>query len=114
MESPIVLTVCFPAQPKSILLLQKFAFLLATMFSLIRGFSLQAPLRYPNKQGILARSSAFRHILSASPSDPSPKADDQSYSLCLSIPTLEEMEEVGALMSVMSNTPDVLFLDGGQ
>jgi hypothetical protein len=27
---------------------------------------------------------------------------------------MEEMEEVGALLSVISNPPDVLFLDGGK
>jgi len=34
------------------------------------------------------------------------------FSLSLSIPTTETMEEVGALISVMSQPTDVIFLDG--
>jgi hypothetical protein len=33
--------------------------------------------------------------------------------LNLSISTAEELEEVGAMLAVMSHTPDTLFLDGG-
>eukprot|EP00532_Pseudo-nitzschia_australis_P019042 CAMPEP_0168287440 /NCGR_PEP_ID=MMETSP0142_2-20121227/2263_1 /TAXON_ID=44445 /ORGANISM="Pseudo-nitzschia australis, Strain 10249 10 AB" /LENGTH=255 /DNA_ID=CAMNT_0008232825 /DNA_START=719 /DNA_END=1486 /DNA_ORIENTATION=+ len=38
--------------------------------------------------------------------------DDDFYSMSLSIPTMEMMEEVGALIAVLSQPTDVLFLDG--
>jgi hypothetical protein len=62
----------------------------------------------------VGRSRAFKQFVSASSSDPSATTFNPSYSLCLSIPSSEDMEEVGALISVMSNPPDVLFLDGGK
>jgi hypothetical protein len=34
------------------------------------------------------------------------------FNISLSIPTVETMEEVGALLSVVSQPPDVIFLDG--
>jgi len=37
---------------------------------------------------------------------------DDIYSISLSIPTMEIMEEVGALIAVLSQPSDVLFLDG--
>ena len=38
--------------------------------------------------------------------------DDNSHSVFLSIPTMEVMEEVGALLAILSQQTDVLFLDG--
>ncbi len=38
--------------------------------------------------------------------------DDNSHSIFLSVPTMEVMEEVGALLAVLSQQTDVLFLDG--
>lgn len=38
--------------------------------------------------------------------------DDEFYSMSLSIPTMEVMEEVGALIAIISQPTDVLFLDG--
>lgn len=37
---------------------------------------------------------------------------DEYYSISLSIPTMETMEEVGALIAIISQPTDVLFLDG--
>jgi hypothetical protein len=39
--------------------------------------------------------------------------DSSTVTLRLSVPTPEEVEEVGALLAVLSSPPDVLFLDGG-
>ena len=38
--------------------------------------------------------------------------DEKSHQLSLSIPTMEVMEEVGALIAILSHETDVLFLDG--
>ena len=38
--------------------------------------------------------------------------DEKSHRLSLSIPTMEVMEEVGALIAILSHETDVLFLDG--
>jgi hypothetical protein len=37
---------------------------------------------------------------------------DNLFTLSLSVPTMETMEEVGALLAVIANPPDVIFLDG--
>ena len=37
---------------------------------------------------------------------------DNFYSISLSIPTMEMMEEVGALIAILSQPSDVMFLDG--
>jgi hypothetical protein len=84
------------------------------MFSLVCGFVTQANLRFSSFPRTLGRSRAFTQFVSASSSDPSATTFNPSYSLYLSIPTSEDMEEVGALISVMSNPPDILFLDGGK
>ncbi len=38
--------------------------------------------------------------------------EDKAHHLSLSIPTMEVMEEVGALIAILSQETDVLFLDG--
>ncbi len=38
--------------------------------------------------------------------------DDNFHSISLSVPTMEVMEEVGALLAILSQQTDVLFLDG--
>jgi hypothetical protein len=52
-------------------------------------------------------TSNTRLALSSKPPDPS------LVTLQLALPTPEELEEVGALLAVLSTPPDVLFLDGG-
>ena len=38
---------------------------------------------------------------------------ENTFQLNLSIPTVEDMEEVGALLSHLAHPPDCLMLDGG-
>lgn len=40
-------------------------------------------------------------------------SDNHHFSLRLTIETAEDMEEIGAMLSVLARPPDVLFLDGG-
>ena len=39
--------------------------------------------------------------------------DPDKFVLKLSIPTAEDLEEVGALLAALSNPPDTILLDGG-
>lgn len=40
--------------------------------------------------------------------------DPSTFTLQLSVPTPEDLEEVGALLAALATPPDVLFLDGGK
>jgi len=86
------------------------------MFSLAFSYTTRVSLRANNASKILRHSKSLARFVAASNSDSSSNRPNlsYSYSLCLQIPTIEEMEEVGALLSVLSNPPDTIFLDGGK
>lgn len=86
-----------------------------TMISIVYGFGTLTNLQFSRLPiRVLRRAWSVKQLSSASSSESSGAVLDRSYSLCLSIPTSEDMEDVGALLSVLSNPPDVLFLDGGK
>ena len=62
-----------------------------------------------SNQSIVGSLPASNTRLGMSSRSPDPSA----VMLQLSIPTADELEEVGALLAVLSSPPDVLFLDGG-
>lgn len=90
--------------------------LISIMFSLAFSYTTRVSLRANNASKILRHSKSLARFVAASNSDSSSNRPNlsYSYSLCLQIPTIEEMEEVGALLSVLSNPPDAIFLDGGK
>ena len=57
-------------------------------------------------------SSPLAMTRSTSSSSTTKMADNNSHCISLSIPTMEDMEEVGALIAIISHETDVLLLDG--
>eukprot|EP00536_Pseudo-nitzschia_multiseries_P010522 jgi/Psemu1/203500/e_gw1.323.25.1 len=82
-------------------------------FSSVSSMATNFSLRTTRSMPFLLRpsSSAETFKLKQSFSVETNRCDD-IYSVSLSIPTMEMMEEVGALLAVLSQPSDVLFLDG--
>ena len=81
------------------------------MCSRVVGFIARRTLFSVPQRGPLTKSEATKAIQSPNSSD---SANNRAYSLCLNIPGVEEMEDVGALLACVSRPPDVLLLDGGK
>ena len=72
-------------------------------------------------KGIIVRQQALSPLFQQSQSFSDIISDDGTttnapsssfYTLKLSVPTSEDMEEMGALLSVLASPPDAIFLDG--
>ncbi len=88
----------------------------------VNGFRLLAGTRngsrgYPCRSAVKWFSSfpcsSQSSYLTTSMKSMSSSIDPSQFKLQLSIPTVEDLVEVGALLATLSKPPDVLFLDGG-